>query len=76
MPTETLRAIAHNVRRLRTKRFWTQQQLADKAGLQRPRITEIETLAVPGLAIGTVEAIAGALGVTVSVLTRQPKPMR
>ena len=76
MSTDTLRAIATNVRRLRKKRGWTQKQLAEAAGILRERISEIETLAVPGLALGTVEAIAGALGVSVSVLTKQPTPMR
>ena len=76
MSTETLQAIAHNVRRLRKARFWTQQQLADAAGMKRERISEIETLAVAGLSTNTLDPIAGALGVSVSVLTRQPKPMR
>lgn len=76
MPTETLRAIATNLRRLRRKAGLSQDALAEAAALAQPRISEIERMVIGNPELKTLEAIAGALGVSVSQLTRQPKPMR
>ena len=76
MSTETLRAIAANLRRLRKKAGLSQKDLAEAAGLKQPRISEIERMVIDNPELKTIEAIAGALGVTVSQLTRQPKPIR
>ncbi len=74
MSSETLKAIAHNLRRLRTKAGLSQASLAEAAGLAQPRISEIERMVVDNPELKTLEAIAGALGATVSQLTKQPKP--
>ena len=72
MSTDTLRAIATNLRRLRTKAGLSQVDLAEAAGLAQPRISEIERMVIHNPELKTIEAIAGALGVSVSTLTRQP----
>jgi transcriptional regulator with XRE-family HTH domain len=65
-------ALAHNVRRLRQQRDWSQEQLAAEAGeLRQGLISDIERgKANPTLT--TLEFIASALGVTVSELFTSP----
>lgn len=59
--------LAINVWRVREERGWTQQQLAQRAGIKQPRIAEIERGdANPTLL--TISRIAQALGVTVDRL--------
>lgn len=59
--------LAINVWRVREERGWTQQQLAQRAGVKQPRIAEIERgNANPTLL--TMSRIAQALGVTVDRL--------
>ena len=60
---------------VRAIRGLSQTELAEAAGLTQPRISEIERMVIDNPKLKTLEAIAAALGVTVSQLTKQPKPM-
>jgi XRE family transcriptional regulator, regulator of sulfur utilization len=63
--------LAINVWRVREERGWTQQQLAQRAGIKQPRIAEIERSdANPTLL--TISRIAHALGVTPDRLLVNP----
>lgn len=63
-------ALAHNVRRLRFGRGWSQEELAAFAGERRQAmISEIET-ATANPTLDTLEHIATALGVRVYDLLR------
>ncbi len=69
MPTKTARHIAANVKRLRGKR--TQRDVAEAAGLDVMRISDMERGARPGWTIDTLEKVAAALKTTVSELTKE-----
>ena len=57
-------AIADNIKRLRTSKEWTQEQLAEKVGVTRSTVTQWETgWSQPRM--GAVERLASAFGVTV-----------
>lgn len=62
-------SVGENVRNLRTKKGWTQQELADVVVVSRPTITQIErgTL-LPNVLLG--KAIAEALGVSIEDLLK------
>lgn len=84
MPAErtesVLRSIAANVRRLRSRRGWTQEVLAEKAGLDVRYVQRVER-ATLNLSVGKLVAMADALGVGPAVLMRNavlanPKPGR
>ena len=53
-------ALAHNVRFLRRGRGWSQEQLADGAGLDRTYISQIER-AIGNPSLETIAKIASAL---------------
>lgn len=59
-----------NVHRLRKARKWSQETLAEKVGVIRPTISEIESGATQSPDISTMEALAKALGTTVPDLWR------
>lgn len=60
------------VRELRNKRGWTQQQLAERAGVRRATISELESGRVPErVKLATLEKIARALGVPTLKLLRE-----
>ena len=61
--------LAANMRRLRARRGWSQETLAEKAGLHRTYIGGIER-AERNVGVDNVEAIAGALGVAPHELLR------
>lgn len=65
-----------NVKRLREARSLTQEELADLAGVARPTVTEIETGGAPNPREVTRQALAKALGVSVSELARATEPNR
>lgn len=58
----------HPVRILRKHRKMTQAELADKAGISRPYLTEIETGKKDG-SLRAIKALAEAMDVPVGVLT-------
>lgn len=69
-------ALAHNVRRLRELRGWSQERLAAEAGdLRQGLISDIE-LAKANPTLTTLEFVAGAFGVTVRDLFKPPRPPR
>ena len=58
-------AIANNIKRLRLKRDWTQEHLADLVGVTRSTVTQWETgWSQPRM--GAVEKLAAAFGVSVA----------
>jgi transcriptional regulator with XRE-family HTH domain len=69
-------ALAHNVRRLRLGRGWSQEELAAFAGeLRQAVISQIET-ATANPTFDTLEHIAAALGVRVFDLLKPRRRMR
>jgi len=56
------------IRKLRTKRKWTQEQLAERAGLTRSYITLMESGKRGNPSLPAVKALAKALGVSVGDL--------
>ncbi len=71
--TDLVRALGAMVRQLREAHAWSQEELAEHAGLNRSYIGEIER----GSAIAsivTVEKLAWALGVPISWLLKSGGP--
>jgi transcriptional regulator with XRE-family HTH domain len=64
---ETRKRIGQRVRILRTQAGLTQQELADRAGLQRTHIGRIEDGAF-GSQVETIQQVAEALGMTVDII--------
>ena len=67
-PDPNLQALREEIARLRAERSWSYDQLAERSGLSRRTLIEIEQ----GRAVGTVptlHALAHAFGVPVSRLT-------
>jgi transcriptional regulator with XRE-family HTH domain len=54
--------IAENVRRLRVRKGWSQEELAEVCGYHRTYVGGIER-SERNITIATLEALAGALGV-------------
>ncbi len=55
--------LGKNIRELRVKSGWTQEKLAEKAGISVPFMTQIE-LARKSASLDVIENIASALGVS------------
>ncbi len=71
--TKNLTHIGTNIRRMRTERSWTQQELANKAGISRIALIHIEhSKANPSLE--TALSLGASLGVTLSRLLAPPMP--
>jgi transcriptional regulator with XRE-family HTH domain len=66
---ELLRSIAANVRRLRRRRLLTQEQLAERAGMDLSYLQRIER-ANTNLSIAKLDALAQALAVAPGALLR------
>ena len=64
---ETRKRIGQRVKALRTMAGLTQQELADRAGLQRTHIGRIEDGAF-GSHVETIQQVAEALGMTVDII--------
>lgn len=64
---QTRERIGLRIMALRSLHDMTQQQLADKAGLQRTHITRIEA-GKYAVALETIQAIAEAFGMTVDII--------
>ena len=67
--------VAANVRTLRNRAGWSQEALADAAGLHRTYIGAIER-AEKNLTLATLDRVAAALGVKPIDLLREPKVTR
>ncbi|MBI2512408.1 MAG: helix-turn-helix transcriptional regulator [Opitutae bacterium] len=63
-----LKCLQLNLRRLRTERGLTQQEMAERAALDYKYYQRIETGAWPGLQLRTVDKLAKALHVEVADL--------
>jgi transcriptional regulator with XRE-family HTH domain len=75
---ELLQSIAANVRRLRRKRSLTQEQLAERTGLDLSYVQRIER-AERSVSLAKLAALADALDVAPAVLLRSaalPRPRR
>lgn len=66
---EIMSTINRNVYALRKKKQWTQQQLADAAGIQPYQICYIEGCGYYKVTLLTIGLIANALDVTLSAIT-------
>jgi transcriptional regulator with XRE-family HTH domain len=62
--------LGHGIRALRIRRRWRQQDLADAAGVSRQLIAKVESGDIERVQVGTLRAIARALGATLDVLVR------
>jgi transcriptional regulator with XRE-family HTH domain len=65
------RRLGLNVQDLRRARGWSQEELADRAGLHRTYVSGVER-GVRNPTITIVEKLALALGTTIGELTRAP----
>ena len=63
--------ITLRVRELREAKGWTQEALADRAGLRRATVNAIEGGRTKGVDFATLEALAKALGVDAGYLIVQ-----
>jgi transcriptional regulator with XRE-family HTH domain len=66
------RILAHHVRRLRTARQMSQEDLADAAELSQDQISEIEN-AKHSTTLDNIQRLAFALGVKVAELLREER---
>lgn len=64
---QTRERIGLRIMALRSLHNMTQQQLADKAGIQRTHLTRIES-GKYAVALETIQAIAEAFGMTVDII--------
>ena len=65
---EAAARLARNVRSARAERGWSQQKLAERAGLAYGTVRAIETGAVVEPGVFTIDAIAQVLDVTITEL--------
>jgi HTH-type transcriptional regulator/antitoxin HipB len=61
------------VRRVRQDHGWSQAELADRAGVGRPWLSEVER-GKPTAQVGRVLAVVRALGMTLEVAPARPSP--
>ena len=66
-----LRILSANIIRLRNAKGWSQEELADEAGLHRTFVGSVERRE-RNVTISTLEAFAGALNVSVIQLLSKP----
>lgn len=64
--------LAHNLKRLRTDRGMSQEDLADRADIDRTYISSLER-SVYAAGVDVVDRLAKALGVTAAELLSEPK---
>lgn len=63
-------AIRLRVRELREARGWSQSELADRAGVRRATVSDIETEKTRGVDFDVLERLASALGVDAGYLVQ------
>ena len=68
--------LAEHLKRLRKKRGWTQQKLAEEAGMSYVIITKIEQGVSKEPTILSMVKLADALGVSLDELVRRTSPRR
>lgn len=59
--------MGEKIRELREKKRMSQEELAKRSGISRQTISSLETGKVDSVTTGTIEAIAKALEVSVSI---------
>jgi transcriptional regulator with XRE-family HTH domain len=62
----------HKLRQVRRALRWTQQDLADRSGVQRSTVSKIESGRRRNLRTSTLQSLARALGVTADELLLSP----
>lgn len=72
-PPSARELLANNVRRLRTAYGWTQEDLADKAGMDRSFLAHVERQA-RNVSLDSIERIAAAFAVPIAELFQQTEP--
>lgn len=72
MSSPSAEIAAANIIALRTKRGWSQQELADRCEISRPRIAEIESGRF-NPTVDTIDRIARELGVSTARIFRRPQ---
>ena len=60
--------MAYKIKEIRVRKKMTQLELAEKSGVSRTTLSKLENNENPEIMIGTLKAIAKALGVKVSAL--------
>lgn len=71
--TDILLVLGGNIRKFRKEFGWTQQLLAEKAGISVPFMTQIE-LGRKSASLEVIQGIAAALGVPYCRLFDEPEP--
>jgi len=66
-PTEILVAFGHAVRRLRVERGWSQERLAEEAGIHRTYVGDVER-GLRNVSLVNIERLARALSVDLPTL--------
>jgi len=66
--------LARNLRVLRLVRGWSQERLAEEAGLDRSYVSDIER-ATRNVSVEILERLACAFGVSLSELLSEPNPV-
>ena len=66
-PAHTKRLLARNLRQLRLKRAWSQDDLADEAGVRQALVSALE-VATANPTLESLDKVAVALGVDVADL--------
>lgn len=66
-PPPAAKALAHRIRQLRAKKGWSQERLAEEAGIHRVYLAGIE-LAQRNPSLRNLENLANALGVSLPKL--------
>jgi transcriptional regulator with XRE-family HTH domain len=67
MNTPARQVLAHNIRRLRKERGWSQEVLAEKSGLHRTYVGDIERVE-RNVSVDNIEKLARAFNVPVKEL--------
>ena len=63
------------VRELRDVRGWSQDHLAELAGVRQATISKLESGDVTSVRLETLERVANALGVDAAILVEHQRPM-
>lgn len=70
MDNRQLTKLAQNIRKLRQKNHWSQDELAREADIPFTTLTKIETGVIKKPSVFTVERIASALDVSIEQLIK------